>query len=129
MTMLKSLFLLLFIMGCVFLLQNCSPLHPYHQRVDADEFAQTIADTGVVCVDVRTPEEYAEGHITGAINIDVLREDFLSRATSMLPLHHTIALYCASGKRSRKAARMLAKKGYHVVELKSGYKGWMKANK
>ena len=50
MTMLKSLFLLLLIMGCVFLLQNCCPLHPYHQRVDADEFAQTIADTGVVCV-------------------------------------------------------------------------------
>ena len=90
--MLKSLFLLLLIMGCVFLLQNCCPLHPYHQRVDADEFAQTIADTGVVCVDVRTPEEYAEGHITGAINIDVLREDFLSRATSMLPLHH----YCTA---------------------------------
>ena len=63
------------------------------------------------------------------VGMDVLREDFLSRATSMLPLHHTIAIYCASGKRSRKAARMLAKKGYHVVELKSGYKGWVKANR
>lgn len=44
------------------------------------EFKEYIADTAVVRLDVRTAEEYAEGHITGAVNIDVLQPDFNRRA-------------------------------------------------
>lgn len=126
--MLKSIFLSTLI-GSALLLLACSPHRGSHQRVHTDEFALLITDTLILRVDVRTPEEYAQGHIPGAINIDVLREDFLSQALSVLPQNQTVALYCASGKRSRKAARMLAKHGYNVVELKGGYQKWKKAKR
>ena len=44
------------------------------------EFKEYIADTAVVRLDVRTAEEYAEGHITGAVNIDVLQPDFKQKS-------------------------------------------------
>lgn len=73
------------------------------------EFKECIADTAVVRLDVRTAEEYAEGHITGAVNIDVLQPDFKQKSKAVLPKGKTIALYCRSGKRSKKAARILRK--------------------
>ncbi|MGN0233053.1 MAG: rhodanese-like domain-containing protein [Bacteroidaceae bacterium] len=119
----KSLF------GSALLLLGCHPYQGSHERVGTEEFAQLIADTTVVRLDVRTHEEYVEGHIQGAVNIDMLNKDFLHKAISILPRQQTIALYCASGKRSHKAAKMLSKRGYRVIELKCGYKGWRKANR
>lgn len=95
---------------------------------DVEEFAKVIADTAVVRLDVRTPQEYAEGHIEGAINIDVLSDGFVAEA-SKLPADRTIALYCRSGNRSKKAAAILADKGYKVIELATGYKGWTRSGK
>lgn len=92
--------------------------------VEADEFERMIADTAIVRLDVRTPEEYAEGHIDGAVNIDVLDDGFEQKATSTFPASKTIALYCRSGNRSKKAARILSAKGYRIIELNTGYKGW-----
>ena len=94
------------------------------KSVEVEEFAKVIADTAVIRLDVRTAEEYAEGHIDNAINIDVLKDDFESKATATLPKDKTIALYCRSGRRSKNAAKILTKNGYTVVELNSGYNGW-----
>ena len=94
------------------------------KSVEVEEFAKVIADTAVVRLDVRTADEYAEGHIDNAINIDVLKDDFESKATATLPKDKTIALYCRSGRRSKNAAKILTKNGYTVVELNSGYNGW-----
>ncbi|MGN1257049.1 MAG: rhodanese-like domain-containing protein [Bacteroidaceae bacterium] len=126
--MLKSIFLKTIFGSALFLLA-CNPHRGSYERVQTDEFALLISDTLVLRVDVRTAEEYAKGHIPGAINIDFLKEDFLSQALSILPQNHTVALYCASGKRSRKAAGILCRQGYHVVELKGGYQGWKKAKR
>ena len=94
------------------------------KSVEVEEFAKVIADTAVVRLDVRTADEYAEGHIDNAINIDVLKDDFESKATATLPKDKTIALYCRSDRRSKNAAKILTKNGYTVVELNSGYNGW-----
>lgn len=94
------------------------------KSVEVEEFAKVIADTAVIRLDVRTADEYAEGHIDNAINIDVLKDDFESKATATLPKDKTIALYCRSGRRSKNAAKILTKNGYTVVELNSGYNGW-----
>lgn len=94
------------------------------KSVEVEEFAKVIADTAVVRLDVRTADEYAEGHIDNTINIDVLKDDFESKATATLPKDKTIALYCRSGRRSKNAAKILTKNGYTVVELNSGYNGW-----
>ena len=94
------------------------------ENVDVKAFSELIEEPGVVLLDVRTPEEYSEGHIEKAINIDVMNNNFETTAMSILPQNKTIALYCRSGNRSKKAAEILAEKGYKVVELNSGYKGW-----
>ena len=101
------------------------------QTVDAPTFAQLIrtdsaaADSqAVTLVDVRTAEEYAEGHIPDALNIDVLQADFTQKATARLPKDRRVAVYCRSGKRSLKAAALLVKAGYKVVNLKGGWLEW-----
>lgn len=94
------------------------------QTVPAEEFAQIIKADSVVLVDVRTAGEYDAGHIENARNIDVLKDDFRSVATETLPKDRTIAVYCRSGKRSLKAAAILAKEGYKVINLRGGWKEW-----
>lgn len=95
------------------------------QSVTVQEFANIIADTTtVILVDVRTAEEYGSGHIENALNIDVKQDDFEKNAINMLPKDKTIAVYCRSGRRSKKAAEILSKNGYNVIELDSGYTGW-----
>jgi rhodanese-related sulfurtransferase len=119
--------LIMSLFGALCGLFGCHAQSDTFEIVDAATFAKVIADTTVVRLDVRTAEEYAEGHIEGAIHIDVLGRDFESKATSTLPKDKTIALYCRSGNRSKTAARILAKNGYHVIELGSGYMGWLRA--
>jgi len=108
---------------------SCSAQTDKYKSVEVEEFEKTIADTSVVRLDVRTAEEYAEGHIAGALNIDVQNDRFEQMADSILPKDKTIALYCRSGRRSKKAATILADKGYNIVELNSGYIGWTGAGK
>ena len=76
-----------------------------------------------------TVKKYKIGHIAKAINIDVMKDDFKTKATSLLPKDKTIALYCRSGRRSKKAAGILVENGYKVVELNSGISGWINAQK
>lgn len=94
------------------------------KTVYADEFAQIIKSDSVILVDVRTADEYNAGHIDGARNIDVLKDDFNNIATTSLPKDKEIAVYCRSGKRSMKAANILAKDGFKVINLKGGWLEW-----
>lgn len=98
--------------------------------VDANEFAKYIQDKNVTVLDVRTPAEHAEGYIPGTdFNIDVLDDSYTKIATEKLPKDKPVALYCRSGNRSKKAAKILADKGYEVVELGTGFRGWVAAGK
>ena len=100
------------------------------KTVDVNEFEMFISDTTVTLLDVRTPAEYAEGHIPGThFNIDVLEDSYTKVATETLPKDKPVALYCSSGNRSKNAASILAEKGYEVVELGSGFRGWVAAGK
>ena len=97
------------------------------RSVSVDEFAKVIADTNVVVLDVRTLEEHNAGHIDGTtLHIDVLRPDFDSLAVACIKEGSTVALYCRSGNRSKRAASSLSSKGYRVIELATGYNGWVK---
>ncbi len=100
------------------------------KTVEVDEFEKFIADTAVILLDVRTAEEHAEGFIPGThFNIDVLKDTYTKTATETLPVDKPVALYCRSGNRSKNAARILAEKGYEVVELGTGFRGWVAAGK
>lgn len=98
-------------------------------RLNTEEFAKAIQDTvGVVLVDVRTPDEYKEGHIDRAIEIDFRSDGFLDECLKKLPRDKKIAIYCRNGFCSHSAAKMLQEKGYDVVDLIGGYNEWTKAN-
>ena len=100
------------------------------KTVDVEEFAKAVADSSYVVLDVRTPAEYAEGHIPGThFNIDVLEDSYTEIALKTLPKEKPVALYCRSGNRSKNAARILAENGYLVLELGTGFRGWVSAGK
>lgn len=99
-----------------------------YENYDVKEFAELIADSNVVILDVRKADEFAEGHITGAILIDQFQSDFLEQAQVKLPKDKTIAIYCRSGRRSANAAGKLADVGYKCVNLKGGIIAWKEAN-
>ena len=94
------------------------------ESMDNAEFAAIIADTTVQLVDVRTPAEFAAGHIPEAVNIDVRGENFESQAQSTLDKERPVAVYCRSGARSKTAAHALAAMGYRVYELNKGFMNW-----
>ena len=100
----------------------------YFENTDVQGFAELIADTSVVVLDVRTAAEYAEGHIQGAILIDQGQSDFVEKAKTTLPIDRTIAIYCRSGRRSANAAGRLAEVGYKCVNLKGGIMAWQGSN-
>ena len=123
----KKLFI--FISAILCNLLGCTAQQQKFESLDAEAFEQVISDTSVVRLDVRSIDEYASGHIAKAINIDVMKDDFKTKSTSLLPKDKTIALYCRSGRRSKKAAGILVENGYKVVELNSGISGWINAQK
>ena len=98
------------------------------ENTDVQGFAELIADTNVVVLDVRTAAEFAEGHIHRAILIDQGQSDFMEKVKTTLPTDKTIAVYCRSGRRSANAAGRLADVGYKCVNLKGGIIAWQGAN-
>lgn len=99
------------------------------KSVSVEEFSTLIADPEVQRLDVRTVAEYSEAHIPGSTNINVLDKTFAEIADSTLQKDKPVALYCRSGKRSKKAAAILSGKGYKVIDLNDGFEGWKKAGK
>lgn len=100
-----------------------------YENTDVQGFAELIADSTVVILDVRTSTEFAEGHIQGAILIDQGQDDFVEKAKATLPTEKTIAIYCRTGRRSANAAGKLADVGYKCVNLKGGIVAWKEAGK
>ena len=94
------------------------------ESVSAEEFESVISRGGVTLVDVRRDDEFRAGHIPGSVNVDVSRDGFAARVDSISGAVKTVAVYCRSGKRSMKAAHMLAKRGYRVVNLRGGWLEW-----
>jgi rhodanese-related sulfurtransferase len=94
------------------------------ENTDVEVFAELIANTSVVVLDVRTAEEFKAGHLERAINFDQNEGDFVEKAKAQLPKDRTIAIYCRSGRRSASAASKLADEGYKLVNLKGGIMAW-----
>jgi rhodanese-related sulfurtransferase len=80
-------------------------------NMDASEFIAKISEPGVVIVDVRTPEEFASGHLQGALNIDVSSSNFDSQIAA-LDKNATYAIYCRSGNRSTIASGKMSDAGF-----------------
>lgn len=94
-----------------------------------DEFQTLIADPNVQLLDVRTQEEFDEGHISGATLIDVNDSTFIEKAMGVLDIQRPVAVYCRSGRRSARAASQLADKGLKVTNLNGGVIAWQDQGK
>lgn len=102
-----------------------------HQNCLAPEdFQQVLAADGnnLVLIDVRSPEEYMQGHIPGAINIPV--DALLSRMEEITKTKHVVTVCWKGGGRSEQAAEMLKAQGYNQSQyLCGGTAGWMEMDK
>jgi rhodanese-related sulfurtransferase len=91
------------------------------------EFSTKVAEAGVITLDVRTPIEFAEGHIEGARLIDFQSGNFENEISS-LDKNATYAVYCRSGNRSGQAVKVMHDAGFHnVYNLNGGVIDWANA--
>lgn len=91
-----------------------------HLRVDGRQ-ARTLVAEGAFLLDVRTPEEFADGHIEGAVNVPV---QSLRERLDEVPRDRPIVVYCQSGRRSAAAAAILEQAGYEAIHDLGGIGNW-----
>jgi len=95
----------------------------YEQITSAEAKALMDSETDYIILDVRTPEEFATGHIAGAILIPDY--EIGEKAESVLPdKDQLILVYCRSGRRSKNAASELATLGYTNIKEFGGIIDW-----
>jgi len=123
----QAFFIILFFLLLITYI-SCDDSKEY-DSLSVEEFSTILQNEEPQLVDVRTGIEYSEGHIPGAININVLDESFEKHVDDLLQTDLPVAVYCRSGNRSKKAADLLVTKGYKVYELDGGITAWEKENK
>ena len=113
----KGLLLFLFLLLCTQCTQK--------KELLITEFSQNDIKNAII-VDVRTPEEYQEGHLEGAININWFDADFQNQVES-LDRKKTLYVYCKKGGRSAEAAKVMDSLGLEVIDLIGGYDAYLNA--
>lgn len=114
---------LLFVLVGIFV-AACAPAAQTGMISPADYVSQYQSNTPHFLLDVRTPEEYADGHIAGSINIPLAE---LSTQLSQVPMNIPVVVYCRSGNRSAQAAALLKEAGYTQVLNMGGIVDWVNA--
>lgn len=127
-----SIALLLLVAGCAKAQQGGNTTTPSSSdqvaasNLDASAFKTEIEKGKALLIDVRTPAEYASGHIAGSLNIDWTAADYEARFATLDP-KKPVLLYCHSGGRSEQAKEYLEEKGFAVKHLTTGFMGWKSA--
>lgn len=94
-----------------------------YKDLNANEFKAAIK-SNTLLIDVRTPEEYKAGKISGAKNINIASFDFM-KTIQNLDKNNDVLVYCRSGARSARAAAMLGNLGFKsVANLAGGVIAW-----
>lgn len=115
------------IISAVFILMSSCSIGKNQNDISIEELKNKIESDNYILVDVRTFEEYNNGHLKGSINIDYFSDDF-SHEISRLGLESPILVYCRSGNRSGKAMKIMYDLGFKEVKnLIGGYKSWISA--
>lgn len=95
------------------------------QVLSPADFQKSVqADSTAVVLDVRRPDEYAEGHLSGAVSLDWLDTEKFVQGMERLDKAKTYYVYCRSGRRSHDAAQKMMAAGLHVVDMQGGYLAW-----
>lgn len=94
------------------------------ERISKEEFKENLETGEYIVFDVRTVEEYQEGHIDGAKSLNFLGKAFEATLEN-IPKNYKYMIYCQSGARSAKALKKMKEAGFvHVLELEGGYSEW-----
>jgi len=110
----------------------CSPSEPTAssasratgQHLAASDFSAALSKPGTIVLDVRTPAEFASGHLPQAKNIDIEGPDFATQIAA-LDKSATYAVYCRSGNRSGTALEQMAAADFtHTYDLADGIVAW-----
>lgn len=106
-------------------LPNGEVIQTVYERMDVAEFQtklSTVSDPQLI--DVRTPEEYAQGNIPGSVNYNIKGVDFMQKI-SQLDKNKPVFVYCQAGGRSKKSAKKMKSLGFkEIYELAPGYSQW-----
>lgn len=121
-------FLLLGFLGC-FLTVACKSAEDRGHLLEVPAASQLIAkNESLRILDVRTAEEYKEGHLDGAVLVPVQEKAFVEEVKKSIKPDEPVLVYCRSGGRSAKAVAMLREAGYSKIhELKGGMIAWQEA--
>ncbi len=129
----KNLYSILSALLIVFTISSASCQTPQKNTeevtstMDVKSYKEMLDNNKGVLLDVRTPEEFSEGHIPGAINIDYNAENFKSEIEK-LDKSKQYNVYCRSGRRSAAAMEMMEQSGFNkVINLEGGILGWQEA--
>jgi rhodanese-related sulfurtransferase len=99
------------------------------KKITSTEFAQKVSEGQSVILDIRTPSEFASGHIAKAKDIDFYATDFSTKLQE-LDKNVTYLIYCHSGNRSAKALETMRSLGFKsVYELEKGINNWNTDNR
>ncbi len=121
-TITVQVLLVIQITAAVLLLTSCGGAT--YTQISQDEAMQMMQDeSDYLIVDVRRPDEFAEGHIAGAINVP--NEEISDEMPELLPdKDQLLLIYCRSGNRSKEASQKLADMGYTKVYEFGGINTW-----
>ena len=99
------------------------------ENVGVEEFDKLRTEKNAVVLDVRTEKEFKDGHIPGAVNMDVNAPDFAKKLAA-LDKDKTYLVHCAAGRRSLKACGVMDQSEFKkLVNLEDGFTSWTKAGK
>jgi len=111
------------------LFTSCNSQNSNIKKLNVSDFEKAVSGANVQLIDVRTPDEYKEKHIAGAVNMDVKSDNFEEQIRT-LDKAKPIYFYCKSGGRGKKAAQIAVSDGFtNVNNLEKGITGWEEANK
>ena len=98
------------------------------KSISTSELKVLLAKESIQLLDVRSPKEIKEGFIKTAKFANYFVDDFYNQAAKQLDKNKPVYLYCRSGNRSGKSAKILKKKGYDVYNVLGGFNQWKKEN-
>ena len=94
------------------------------KSISTTELKALLSQENIQLLDVRSPEEINEGFIDQALFANYFDDNFYIVASSQLDKNKPVYLYCRSGNRSGKSAKILQDNGYEVVNVIGGYNQW-----
>src|SRR5579872_3318568 len=109
---------------------NSNQSNSIKETISVDQFEKKLAETpGAQLVDVRTADEYADGHLKNSVNMNVNREDY-KQMFATLDKSRPVFVYCKAGSRSARAASIMQDMGFkEIYNMDGGIMKWDNAGK